>query len=152
MAAMTALVGIVRIHDNRILPSMDHSTCLHPNEARATKVTAPIWQCVVDTGCSWIVLITTDSVEPNSMHEAVWKSTDAILEPTVWITRQPSVHTPRSTKKPPTAMIQTGVSGCEHESSRFWYVPRVAEKAAVALAVSFAPWAKDSSAAVKTSK
>jgi hypothetical protein len=26
-------------------------------------------------------------VEPNSMHQAVWKSTDAILEPTVWITR-----------------------------------------------------------------
>ena len=48
--------------------------------------------------------------------------------------------------------IQTGVSGWSHESRPFWYVPSVAEKAAVAFAVSFAPWAKDSSAAVKTSR
>ena len=34
--------------------------------------------------------MTTDSVEPNSMHQAVWKSTVAILDPTVRITRQPS--------------------------------------------------------------
>ena len=27
--------------------------------------------------------MTTDSVEPNSMHQAVWKSTVAIFEPTV---------------------------------------------------------------------
>ena len=26
--------------------------------------------------------MTTDSVEPNSMHQAVWKSTVAIFEPT----------------------------------------------------------------------
>ena len=31
--------------------------------------------------------MTTDSVEPNSMHQAVWKSTVAIFEPTVRITR-----------------------------------------------------------------
>ena len=36
--------------------------------------------------------MTTDSVEPNSMHQAVWKSTVAIFEPTVRITRQPSDH------------------------------------------------------------
>ena len=36
--------------------------------------------------------MTTDSVEPNSMHQAVWKSTVAILDPTVRITRQPSDH------------------------------------------------------------
>ena len=47
--------------------------------------------------------MTTDSVEPNSMHQAVWKSTVAILDPTVRITRQPSDQTPSSTKKPPTA-------------------------------------------------
>ena len=93
--------------------------------------------------------MTTLSVEPNSMHQAVWKSTVAIFEPTVRITRQPSDQTPSSTKKPPTAMIQTGVSGWSHESRPFWYVPSVAEKAAVAFAVSFAPWAKDSSAAVR---
>ena len=43
------------------------------------------------------------------MHQAVWKSTVAILDPTVRITRQPSDQTPSSTKKPPTAMIQTCV-------------------------------------------
>ena len=32
--------------------------------------------------------MTTLSVEPNSMHQAVWKSTVAIFEPTVRITRQ----------------------------------------------------------------
>ena len=63
--------------------------------------------------------MTTDSVEPNSMHQAVWKSTVAIFEPTVRITRQPSDQTPSSTKKPPTAMIQTGVSGWSHESRPF---------------------------------
>ena len=78
IAAMTADVGIVRIQDTRIFPSMDHWTCLQPSDASATAVTAPIWQCVVDTGCSWIVAMTTDSVEPNSMHQAVWKSTVAI--------------------------------------------------------------------------
>ena len=31
--------------------------------------------------------MTTLSVEPNSMHQAVWKSTVAIFEPTVRITR-----------------------------------------------------------------
>ena len=36
--------------------------------------------------------MTTLSVEPNSMHQAVWKSTVAIFEPTVRITRQPSDH------------------------------------------------------------
>ena len=53
--------------------------------------------------------MTTDSVEPNSMHQAVWKSTVAILDPTVRITRQPSDQTPNNTKKPPTAMIQSCV-------------------------------------------
>ena len=72
--------------------------------------------------------MTTDSVEPNSMHQAVWKSTVAILDPTVRITRQPSDQTPSSTKKPPTAMIHTGVSGWSQESRPFWYVPSVAEK------------------------
>ena len=43
------------------------------------------------------------------MHQAVWKSTVAIFEPTVRITRQPSDQTPNNTKKPPTAMIQTCV-------------------------------------------
>ena len=38
--------------------------------------------------------MTTLSVEPNSMHQAVWKSTVAIFEPTVRITRQPSDQTP----------------------------------------------------------
>ena len=55
IAAMTADVGIVRIQDTRIFPSMDHWTCLQPSDASATAVTAPIWQCVVETGCSWIV-------------------------------------------------------------------------------------------------
>ena len=49
IAAMTADVGIVRIQDTRIFPSMDHWTCLQPSDASATAVTAPIWQCVVDT-------------------------------------------------------------------------------------------------------
>ena len=44
---MTADVGIVRIQDTRIFPSMDHWTCLQPKDASATAVTAPIWQCVV---------------------------------------------------------------------------------------------------------
>ena len=52
IAAMTADVGIVRIQDTRIFPSMDHWTCLQPSDASATAVTAPIWQCVVETGCS----------------------------------------------------------------------------------------------------
>ena len=55
IAAITADVGIVRIQDTRIFPSMDHWTCLQPSDASATAVTAPIWQCVVETGCSWIV-------------------------------------------------------------------------------------------------
>ncbi len=55
IAAMTADVGMVRIHETRIFPSMDHWTCLQPSEASATAVTAPIWQWVVETGCSWIV-------------------------------------------------------------------------------------------------
>ena len=55
IAAMTADVGMVRIHETRIFPSMDHWTCLQPSDASATAVTAPIWQCVVETGCSWIV-------------------------------------------------------------------------------------------------
>ena len=59
--------------------------------------------------------MTTLSVEPNSMHQAVWKSTVAIFEPTVRITRQPSDQTPSSTKKPPTAMIQTCIT-----TSRRW--------------------------------
>ena len=44
IAAMTADVGIVRIQDTRIFPSMDHWTCLQPSDASATAVTAPIWQ------------------------------------------------------------------------------------------------------------
>ena len=44
IAAMTADVGIVRIHETRIFPSMDHWTCLQPSDASATAVTAPIWQ------------------------------------------------------------------------------------------------------------
>ena len=44
IAAMTADVGMVRIQDTRIFPSMDHWTCLQPSEASATAVTAPIWQ------------------------------------------------------------------------------------------------------------
>ena len=43
IAAITADVGIVRIQDTRIFPSMDHWTCLQPSEASATAVTAPIW-------------------------------------------------------------------------------------------------------------
>ena len=39
---MTADVGIVRIQDTRIFPSMDHWTCLQPSDASATAVTAPI--------------------------------------------------------------------------------------------------------------
>ena len=50
IAAMTADVGIVRIQDTRIFPSMDHWTCLQPSDASATAVTAPIWQCVVCQG------------------------------------------------------------------------------------------------------
>ena len=42
IAAMTADVGIVRIQDTRIFPSMDHWTCLQPKDASATAVTAPI--------------------------------------------------------------------------------------------------------------
>ena len=44
IAAMTADVGIVRIHEMRIFPSIDHWTCLQPSDASATAVTAPIWQ------------------------------------------------------------------------------------------------------------
>ena len=42
IAAMTADVGIVKIHETRIFPSMDHWTCLQPKDASATAVTAPI--------------------------------------------------------------------------------------------------------------
>ena len=40
IAAMTADVGIVRIQDTRIFPSMDHWTCLQPSDASATAVIA----------------------------------------------------------------------------------------------------------------
>ena len=42
IAAMTTDVGIVKIHETRIFPSMDHWTCLQPSDASATAVTAPI--------------------------------------------------------------------------------------------------------------
>ena len=42
IAAMTADVGMVKIHETRIFPSMDHWTCLQPSDASATAVTAPI--------------------------------------------------------------------------------------------------------------
>ena len=38
IAAMTADVGMVRIHETRIFPSMDHWTCLQPSDASATAV------------------------------------------------------------------------------------------------------------------
>ena len=72
--------------------------------------------------------MTTDSVEPNSMHQAVWKSTVAIFEPTVRITRQPSDQTPSSTKKPPTACANRldvrARDRQDHGASMAWGVAR----------------------------
>lgn len=50
-------------------PNMLHFTCFAPKAVQPTKMTAPTWQCVVETGRPSNVARTTLAVEANSMQK-----------------------------------------------------------------------------------
>ena len=145
-----AAQGMVMIHVKEIFAiSFKFSTL--PLCAIPIKTTAPTWQCVEDTGRPAMVARTIESVEASSVQKTIWKSSSVRSLPTVLITRWPSVIVPQATHAPATDIIHHGVSFCEHASSPCVYPLYTAAKAAVELAVSFAPCANDSRKATKTS-
>merc|ERR1719403_79387 len=103
MAAMRPEVGRVRTQLRKMRPSRLKDTPLGPWEARPTKKRAPIWQCVVETGNSSAVAITTLMAEANSMQKALKKSTLVTRVPMVLITPAPKHTIPAQTPRPPRA-------------------------------------------------
>lgn len=65
--ARTPEKGNVTTHEATILPIRFQSIEFRPNATIPTAVTAPIWQCVVDTGSSSTVAITTWGIQKGSV-------------------------------------------------------------------------------------
>ena len=85
-AAMPAESGKVTTHVSAIHPNILHFTLSGPKADQLTNITAPTWQCVVETGILRTVASTTDIAEASSIQNPLKKLMLESPNPIVLIT------------------------------------------------------------------